>query len=86
MTTTATVGTFSTNLSSMSECVITFNLSSSFVADCSDFLAARDRTTIQHAQNQRICLQSPQYGKHFLVLVVVLVVNLKFSSINSDTI
>ena len=51
-----------------------FNSSGTFVTDCSIFLAAR---TEQHFNLRRIAeigLQSSKCDKHFLVLVVVLVV------------
>ena len=69
MTTTATAGRFTANLS-----IYNFNSSGSFVTDCSNFLATRTEQLFNMCRIAEIGLQSPEYDKHFLVLVIVLVV------------
>ena len=51
-----------------------FNLSSSFVTNCSDFLATRAEQSFNMRRIAEIGLQIPESDKYFLVLVIVLVV------------
>ena len=69
MTTIATARTFSTNLSIFKSCY-NFNSFGSFVTDCNNFLATRTEQPFNVRRIAEIGLQSPEYDKHFLVLVV----------------
>ena len=54
-----------------------FNSSGSFVTDYSNFLAARTEQPFNLRRIAEISLQSSEYDKHFLVLIIVLVVKLE---------